>query len=825
MDIRPPKELLLIVIACVVSLGVLRSQGYEAVTLIQNTSFHQTFEGFTPIFIKSPHNGTASSNTQNGEIFMSYTPDPDFTGKDSLVMQYRTGPAPRGDVYYVGFAFDVRASVISPTVDYHLMYKDAGPDTLSVLDNDYSSAGGLVINDLPVISSGTASIVDDSLVQFQPSSGFTGLVQLEYRVCDTFASCMLGQLIVQVVDTATIALIDTIERSVKANHSVEILLPAANFVLQSQAENGDVTFTGDYTIEYHPDEDFVGTDSFQMKAGQLVRQVIIYVLPYDEPNDFLVDDVIYTAEGVSVNFDVQQNDLVEYRFKIKSYTSPDEGTLTYAGDGVFNYEPPADFEGLKTFSYTVCPSLRNCETAEVKIFISNSKPENTFNYKFNTLKNVPLVIDYKVPIDYFEFDEQLEPVHGVLDIYDGISTIHIECDTITGNNLVVYTPDTDFHGQDEFELLYSIPQTGYSAAIKVEVNVINAMPDSTCACINGCVWPGDVDYDGRVTMKDLLPLGYMLGLEGPERDNGQQNYWIGEYCDDWNALDNAWEINPKHADTDGSGQINALDTQAISTFYYSEHNLVERDISLPRKFPLTMTPLFTELDSGETAIILVGIGTREFPAYDLSGFTYSYFYDPSVVDSGSLNIQFHKDSWFTDQSPVLDLYKQPWDGRVDAGFTRTGGKVTTGFGVVSTLSFGVEEDLEGIRKLGEDRLVTVKLDEGYAMNGAGELFQIPGAEIKLRLTGKSDNPDSAADPKKLAVFPNPTNGVVQAFLNGSNHLKSAEVYSVTGQKLMQIHIGHSQKAELDLGSLQNGFYLVRFETTRGPVVKKVQILR
>jgi hypothetical protein len=211
--------------------------------------------------------------------------------------------------------------------------------------------------------------------------------------------------------------------------------------------------------------------------------------------------------------------------------------------------------------------------------------------------------------------------------------------------------------------------------------------------------------------------------------------------------------------------------------------------------------------------------------YDLSGFTYSYFYDPDVVDSSSLRIDFHKDSWFTDQSPVLDLYKQPWDGRVDAGFTRTGGKVATGFGVVSTLSFGVEEDVEGIRKSKEGRVITVTLDDGYAMNGSGEMFRIPGASLNLFVTGKADDPKSPADPDKLACFPNPTDGLVQLFLNGQNHINSATVFNLSGQSLGHFNIGHTKKAELDLGYLHPGFYLLRVETTRGPIVKKIQVLR
>jgi len=824
MNLRTPKKLFLVYLALLFTLSAASAQGYEVVSLSENTSFQKTLKGFTPNFIKSPVNGAAYASTGSGNIYLSYYPDTGFIGKDTLILEFKTGPAPKGSIFYKGYAFEVGASILITEVDYHLMYTNGQADTLDVLANDTSTAGGLTLSEISVVSRGSAGLSGDTLLWYQPDTAFSGMVQLDYRVCDSVGTCKLGQVVINVVDTMTLAQRDTLVRSVKKNGFIDLTLPADDFSVTDFPIHGDIVHQSGPVYRYTPDQDFTGKDTMVLQSGSIIRDIFMHILPYDAPNEFLVDDEVYTAEGVTVNFDVQDNDLIGHRFKLKNFTTPDEGVLTYNGNGNFSYEPVAGFSGLKTFKYTVCPTYNNCETAEVRIFVSNSKPENTFNYKFNTLKNVPLVIDYQVPIDYFDFDEHLEPVHGALDIYDGQQTIIVECDTITGRNLVVYSPDTDFYGHDEFELNYRIPQTGYSAVVKVEVNVINAMPDSTCACINGCVWPGDVDYDGRVTVKDLLPLGYFVGYQGPQRDSSNTNYWIGQYCDDWAAADNAWKINPKHADTDGNGQVNAIDTQAISQYYYNEHDLVEKDISLPRKFPLVLTPLFTNLDSGDIAVILVGIGTPEDPVYDLSGFTYSYIYDPDVVDSASLRIDFHDDCWFTDQSPVLDLFKQPWDGRVDAGFTRTGGKVATGFGIVSTLSFGVEEDVEGIRKTGNDRIITVKVDDAYAMDGNGEMFRVEGAAIQLRLTGKSEEPGGPADPDKLAVFPNPSSGIVRLFLNGQNHMQNVEVYGLSGQLIDQVRIGRSQKAEIDLGYLQNGLYILKVETTKGPILKKVQIL-
>ncbi|MBK9743235.1 MAG: hypothetical protein IPO94_09825 [Saprospiraceae bacterium] len=57
-----------------------------------------------------------------------------------------------------------------------------------------------------------------------------------------------------------------------------------------------------------------------------------------------------------------------------------------------------------------------------------------------------------------------------------------------------------------------------------------------------------------------------------------------------------------------------------------------------------------------------------------------------MIDSASLSVQFDKFSWFADNSPTLQMYKQPKEGNIHTAFTRTASIV--------------EDEIEGFRPIG-----------------------------------------------------------------------------------------------------------------------------
>lgn len=75
----------------------------------------------------------------------------------------------------------------------------------------------------------------------------------------------------------------------------------------------------------------------------------------------------------------------------------------------------------------------------------------------------------------------------------------------------------------------------------------------------GCVWPGDVDLDGQVSLLDFVSLGLAPEQSGPSRPNASV-LWSSQTATDWSAAFDSLNqlsarVNYKHADCDGNGEI------------------------------------------------------------------------------------------------------------------------------------------------------------------------------------------------------------------------------------------------------------------------------
>ncbi|MEZ4920453.1 MAG: hypothetical protein R2792_15225, partial [Saprospiraceae bacterium] len=83
-------------------------------------------------------------------------------------------------------------------------------------------------------------------------------------------------------------------------------------------------------------------------------------------------------------------------------------------------------------------------------------------------------------------------------------------------------------------------------------------------CLSDCVWPGDLNTDGRADHLDILPLGVAWSETGTARAG--INNWSPHQSDDWGILYNQ-QFDRKHIDGNGDGHIDSLDLQMILAHY------------------------------------------------------------------------------------------------------------------------------------------------------------------------------------------------------------------------------------------------------------------
>jgi len=167
-------------------------------------------------------------------------------------------------------------------------------------------------------------------------------------------------------------------------------LPLIGNLTTTNPTNGTVTIDNNGTpndptddiVTYIPNPDYNGPDSFDYTVCNTfgdcsTATVTIDVLPIVDTND----DLITTGQDQPIlidNWHLNDNDLPNpgtYTATDPSFGAillNDNGTPNDPTDDVVTYTPNAGFIGTDTFTYTVCDTLGNCDTATVTVVVTDA---------------------------------------------------------------------------------------------------------------------------------------------------------------------------------------------------------------------------------------------------------------------------------------------------------------------------------------------------------------------------------------------------------------------------------------------------------------------
>src|SRR5690606_18212458 len=165
-------------------------------------------------------------------------------------------------------------------------------------------------------------------------------------------------------------------------------------------------------------------------------------------------------------------------------TYPTKGNLFVLGNGAFTYSPNVGFRGVDKFTYTACyEDTVYCETATVLLHVTDLEPENVLTYKLQTSRDVPMVIEWPIIYTDFAYIISDDPAEGDFTYYPGIQTVNLPCDTLEGYNLLVYTPDPGFTGEDHFEYYYCVQPSNICYRVRIDMTVVEPPATEPCPCV------------------------------------------------------------------------------------------------------------------------------------------------------------------------------------------------------------------------------------------------------------------------------------------------------------------------------------------------------
>jgi hypothetical protein len=758
-------------------------------------------------------------NGQQKYVFTFDNPT-DSVGEFKIVYQYVEAP---NKVRYTTTHLRYQTSIARAKTDY-ITVEEGETVIIKPLINDLTTATSLSLAGVSQVQFGEATFASDSITYVAPLDKANDAIV--YSIVDDLGGKAIGRVVIN-IEQSDFEAVDTLEYTLLNTRQQQVLLSASGFGMTLSPTKGVVTQLSPNVYNYKPNAAATGLDVFQFTDSDGNSRLIkVNLVSLAENKSSVVHDVFYTARNQAITFDVLANDLSK-NFPISTYSAG----LVRDTLGVFTYTPPADFVGEKNFTYTVNYGGGNTYQGKIKVVIGNIEPDPRFDYHFDTRKNESTVITYNIPMSSYAFELLTEPLYGVAEIFYQPTTLDIGCDSVKAQAIIEYTPDLGYYGEDEFDISYCISDSCYTYKIKMS---IHDTQDTACRCLGpDCVYEGDLNGDGRVSVSDILALGRYMGSSGQSRATNTLPSWAGQAGADWTAAQaNGRDV--KHIDADGDGSLTKSDMNAVDNNYGAFNTLVPREILSVKDFPFYLVPNATELDSGDVLILDVMYGTASKPALDVFGVAFELNLPAVLIDSASVTGYFEESGWFANHGATLQLIKQPQDGRIQAGFTKAGAVIddeiegfypmgSSGSGKIGQISMVIDDEIEGFKSSAEFITMPIILDQIETEDIDGHRYAIEGSTIELKYRRKKITEPTPTE-EKLMIYPNPARDYVNIHFNGRNTIKGYKMTDLMGHVVTQNTSYDEQSSSISTSNLPSGTYIIQVTSTAGVITKKIEII-
>ena len=418
-------------------------------------------------------NGTASASGIGSSIVVGYTPDANYSGEDSFIVQVSDGNGV--DTITVNVT-------IAPINDLPVI-TESDPQNISMSEDGFPTEFALTLNasdvDEDVL---TWSILTDAVNGTASASGNGSSIEVEYAAGSNYFGS--DSFVMQVSDGSgvdTITMNVTIDAVNDAPVCSDVTLNTfANMEWHTAPDCTDIegdslTYsivdgpaygTGsvvDDLLTYMPGTDYSGADSFTYQAndGEANSNAAEVIVTVNESNQAPVCTAteLITDEDTAGQTDPICTDHESSPLTYSIAAQPVYGTAAVV-EGQLVYTPAANFNGSDSFTYTANDGFDDSEATEVSVTVNavNDAPEcmdTNLNTNQNTQGTVePQCVD--VDEDVLSYSIVTQPSHSSVSVRNG---------------KLVYLPGWNYAGTDSFVYKASdgITESG-SAIVSVTVS-------------------------------------------------------------------------------------------------------------------------------------------------------------------------------------------------------------------------------------------------------------------------------------------------------------------------------------------------------------------
>ncbi|MEZ4709298.1 MAG: tandem-95 repeat protein [Caldilineaceae bacterium] len=419
-------------------------------------------------------NGTTISN--NGT---SWTCDQSATDQRGELRPINVGTACTAGAVEVASS----SNVAPVAVDDSATTNENTSVNIAVLANDTDADGdSLTVASVTPPTNGSAAIEVNDTVTYTPTTGFSGSDSFTYTISDGNGGSDTATVTVTVnaVNVAPVAVDDSATTNENTSVNIAVLAndtdadgDSLTVASVTQPTNGSAAIEVNDTVTYTPATGFSGSDSFTYtisdgNGGTATATVTITVNAANNA-PVAVDDSATTVQDTAVTIDVLANDSDGDgdALTVDSVTQPTNGTVVNSST-VVTYTPNASFNGSDSFTYTISDGNGGSTSATVTITV-------------NAVNFLPLIIndlaqtneDTAVTVDVLANDS--DPDGDPLQIEAVTAPTNGNAEIV--NNMVVYTPNTNFNGVDSFTYTANDGNGGTdTATVDITITSVNDAP-------------------------------------------------------------------------------------------------------------------------------------------------------------------------------------------------------------------------------------------------------------------------------------------------------------------------------------------------------------
>ncbi|MBL8788377.1 MAG: tandem-95 repeat protein, partial [Deltaproteobacteria bacterium] len=321
---------------------------------------------------------------------------------------------------------------------------------------------------------GTATLLPDNTILYEPGSDYIGTDVFAYRACDDRGLCDQAYVVVTVtpMNDPPTAQDDSI--SIEKDEVVQIdvlwndydrdgdLIDLQGIV--TPPARGLAFVNPDGTVTYQPPTGFVGVDTFTYRIcdpqGACATAKVTVDVGSGNHTPVATDDEAETDEGQAVVIDVLDNDVDPDgdTLVVGQVEDPRHGSATINGDGTITYVPDPDFIGTELFSYSACDPTGACGVGFVVVEVAN------------IVNGSPVAVDDTIstPRDTaLTFDPTVNDIDPDGDDLKAASATNPEHGTskVNADGTVTYTPDPGYVGPDAFYVTITDGQDGFDTSL------------------------------------------------------------------------------------------------------------------------------------------------------------------------------------------------------------------------------------------------------------------------------------------------------------------------------------------------------------------------